>query len=1043
MLRQLVLLVAAIAAPLIALQWYELKQDAHAAREAAYRSVENYASSVAQDADSLLADTEQYLQFIARRPMILALDSTRCDPLLDAVPKRRRHVANVFVTDASGKPICFSVTGPGPIPVDLNTYDWYRAALASDAITLSRPFKAPVVQRMVSAMSWPLRDSAGLRIGTLTVLLDLDSLQRDWSRFTLPPGSRMLIYDADGTIVSARPDFEALVGKDVSPTIKRSRELNAGDVGLAPGVDGVERVFARKQLTKANWFATAAIPTEFVFGPQEKRFRQSMVVTLVLVAAVLAIAMLMARRMVGALGSLVYTARSIRNGDVGVRASEDVPGEFREVAREFNRMLDASSRHIDFYTALSRTNSAIVRSKDAQSLFEELCRICVEHGHASIAYVSLIDGDSMRHVAWAGPADDFVRHLKVKIADRTVLGSGLSGLAAFTGTRQISNNVDEDPRTIPWRVFGEAIGTKAIAACPFRCGGVTIGTLTLHMTSVGFFDERVIALLDEMTEDISFALDNFERSKAFEFQDRQLAGLVDTAMDAIISIDASHKIRLFNRAAGEMFRVSAADVLGSGLDQFIPRRLQAAHAGHLAHFSNTGSTARRMGLHSLSAVRSDGQEFPIEASISKLGEGESALMTVVIRDATHMRMAQEAKLAQVAAESESLAKTEFLSRMSHELRTPLNAVVGFSQLLQSDTNAPLTTDQRNHVERIRLAGWHLLALINDVLDVSKIEGGHDVVDDHKVDLLGSIEEAIRMTQSAAKDAGVTIIRNPTAIGPVGIRGDARRVRQVLINLLTNAIKYNRPHGTIEVLVSAGAEETVVDVIDTGMGMDSGQLAHLYEPFNRLGRERNNIEGTGLGLALARQLVHLMRGEIEVRSTVGEGTTVRIILRTNLEPDTTPLPLQQTQPDESGADAPPVGVVLYIEDNPVNFMLVEQLLLRWPGVTLLSAETGQNGLAIARAAAIDLILLDMRLPDMDGVEVLRQLRADESTRACRVVALSASAMPEEVNAAKEGGAADYWTKPLDFDQFLGDMRRMLASKLQAPTVAPDRTFATDA
>jgi len=633
----------------------------------------------------------------------------------------------------------------------------------------------------------------------------------------------------------------------------------------------------------------------------------------------------------------------------------------------------------------------------------------------------------MTHVAWAGPADDFVRNLKVHVADRTVKGSGLSGLAAFTGQRQIANDVYADPRTLPWRAFGAAIGTQAIAACPFRCAGKTIGTLTLHMTTVGFFDQRVIDLLDEMTEDMSFALDNFARAEALLMHEQQLAGLVDTAMDAIISIDAGYRIQLFNRAAGEMFGVPPESVIGHTLDRFVPRRLQVAHQAHLVQFSKTGSTARRMGLHSLSAVREDGTEFPIEASISRLGQGDSALMTVVVRDATSLRLAQEARIAQVAAESASRAKTEFLSRMSHELRTPLNAVLGFAQLLQGDEQEPMTPGQFNQVERIRVAGWHLLALINDVLDVSKIEAGHVSVEDRKVDLLAVLDEAIRINQPGADELGLRLIATCRQADPVSVWGDTRRLRQIVINLLSNAIKYNRPAGSVEIRVGGDAHHTHIDIIDTGIGMDTAQLEHLYEPFNRLGRERNGIEGTGLGLALTRQLVQLMRGEIQVHSTVGVGTRMRVVLRTNLEADSVHALLEPTSAGTL-ADGPaePAGRVLYIEDNPVNLMVVEQLLLRWPGVTLLQAETGGQGIALARSTSVDLVLLDMRLPDMDGADVLAELRLDPATRALRVVALSASAMPEEVDAAARAGAIQYWTKPLDFDLFMKNMRRLLGA-----------------
>ena len=1025
--RQLVILVAVVATPLVLLQAYNLHQDALRARETAFRAVENHAAGVAQDADTLLLETEIYLNFLAGRPLIQALDDQRCDPLLDGVTRRRRHVANVFVSDLSGRPVCFSVRGPGETPATLTDFSWFQKASANDAITVSAPFKAPVVRKMVSAMSQPLRDAQGLRIGTLTVLLDLESLQRDWSRYALPPNSRLSIFDGDGIVVTAWPDFAAQVGRDASSVVNRAQALNPGDVGIAPGLDGTQRAFAMKPVARAGWRAAASIPAEAVFGPSERQLRRSLAITAIVIAAVLAVALWMARRLAAPLLSLVGTARAVGSGMTDTRASEDVPGEFREVAHEFNAMLDASARHLDFYRALSRTNGAIVRSASAQALYDEICRVCVDHGHASIAYVSLVDGDTLTCVASAGPAQEFVRHLDVQVGDSTVRNSGLSGLAAATGVRQVSNDVDNDPRTLPWRAQGAAIGTQAIAACPFRRAGRTIGALTLHMTSIGFFDARVLALLDEVTEDISFALDNFARADALALHEQQLAGLVETAMDAIISVDASHRICLFNRAAAEMFGVDPAEVLGGPIDRFIPTRLRAAHVNHLTHFQRTGNTARRMGLYTLAALRSDGSEFPIEASISKLGEGANELMTVVIRDVTHLRTAQEAKMAQVAAESASRAKTDFLSRMSHELRTPLNAVLGFSQLLQTDTNDPMTATHHEHVDRIRVAGWHLLALINDVLDVSKIEAGHLSIEDGIVDVLESLDEAVRITQPAAHDANVQILSTHRGGANVKVRADARRLRQVLLNLLSNAIKYNRPAGTVELRVFGDSDDTHIEVIDTGIGMDAAQLEHLYEPFNRLGREDEGIEGTGLGLALARQLVLLMRGRIDIRSAVGVGTRVRVTLPTNSEPDdaqTTPsAPLGVDVPD----DVLPAGVVLYIEDNAVNFMLVEHLLMRWPAVTLLHAETGRNGLAILRAAPVDLVLLDMRLPDMDGLQVLREIRALNPTGSLPVVALSASAMPEEIRAAETAGARHYWTKPLDFALFLREMRRLLAAR----------------
>jgi len=413
------------------------------------------------------------------------------------------------------------------------------------------------------------------------------------------------------------------------------------------------------------------------------------------------------------------------------------------------------------------------------------------------------------------------------------------------------------------------------------------------------------------------------------------------------------------------------------------------------------------GLHSLVGLRTDGTEFPIEASISKVGEGPATLMTVVIRDATEVRRAEDARLARVAAESASQAKTAFLSRMSHELRTPLNAVLGFSQLLEGDDKNPLSPGHRLQVEHIGMAGWHLLALVNDVLDISRIEAGKVSIETRGVDVHDWLDEVVRMNQVAADANHVTLAATYRESPATFALADPKRLRQVMINLLSNAIKYNRSGGRAEVHTSTDGEHTHVEVIDTGIGMDASQLARLYEPFNRLGRERNGIEGTGLGLALAKQLVQLMEGEMHVVSAPDEGTKVRVTLRAC---DAFDAKLQAPRKPRAAAtttdDSSPIGVVLYIEDNPVNLLLVEQLLMRWPNVTLLQAETGVTGISIARSAKPDLVLLDMRLPDMDGIEVLGALFDGDSGVGCRVVALSASAMPEEVAAARSAGACGY-------------------------------------
>ncbi|MGA0609069.1 ATP-binding protein [Caldimonas sp. KR1-144] len=416
------------------------------------------------------------------------------------------------------------------------------------------------------------------------------------------------------------------------------------------------------------------------------------------------------------------------------------------------------------------------------------------------------------------------------------------------------------------------------------------------------------------------------------------------------------------------------------------------------------------------------------ASVLRNERGEVVGIGGVAEDVTERRAADVAREAQRSAEAANRAKSEFLSRMSHELRTPLNAVLGFTQLLESSAE-PLNEHQLAQLAQIRSAGWHLLALINDVLDVSRIEAGALQVHLEALDAREPVADALRLSEALAAQYGVRLEGPDATGGGWHVRADATRLRQVLLNLLSNAIKYNRPGGRVTLSLTSAGSRLHLEVEDNGLGMTPEQLHSLYEPFNRLGRERGGIEGTGIGLTITRELVLLMGGELAVESHAGQGTRVRVSLpqagaagerRSDAQPLPAPAPAAPVQHRD------PRGVVLYVEDNPVNMLVIEQLLARWPKVQLVHAVDGASGVELAVRLQPDLVLLDMRLPDIDGFDVMRRLRTDERTQSLRVVALSASAMPDEIALAREAGALEYWTKPLDFSGFLDDMARLLAA-----------------
>jgi PAS domain S-box-containing protein len=445
----------------------------------------------------------------------------------------------------------------------------------------------------------------------------------------------------------------------------------------------------------------------------------------------------------------------------------------------------------------------------------------------------------------------------------------------------------------------------------------------------------------------------------------------------------------------------------------------------------------RHGVASLAPTRSEfrvvlprrGQRWLAgEAAPEALADG-SVLWTGYLMDVTDRRRYEEALVLAEAAERANRAKTEFLSRMSHELRTPLNAVLGFAQLLRVDANQPLSAAQRAKVEHIESAGAHLLAMIADVLDLSRIEAGGLPLSLEALRVAQVIDDALSLMAHDAQHAGVSLDHEAPDVR-LHVRGDHVRLRQVLTNLLSNAIKYNRAGGSVR--VHAGVEAgraggpplVAISVRDTGSGLSAEQRMRLYEPFNRLGAERSGIEGTGIGLVITRKLVELMGGLIDVDSEPGSGScfTVR-------------LPL--TQPPSAVAALPGMAKdagdgasckVLYAEDNEVNVELVRQVMGLRPQWQLVVARNGAEAIELARCERPNLLLLDMHLGDMSGFDVLQALEADPALAAMPRVALSADAMPEQIRAARLHGVSTYLTQPLDVMALLRCLDDHLAGAL---------------
>jgi PAS domain S-box-containing protein len=401
-------------------------------------------------------------------------------------------------------------------------------------------------------------------------------------------------------------------------------------------------------------------------------------------------------------------------------------------------------------------------------------------------------------------------------------------------------------------------------------------------------------------------------------------------------------------------------------------------------------------------------------------------------DVTERKKTDDAlRIARLEAERANRAKSDFLSRMSHDLRTPLNAIMGFAQLLELDD---LGEPAKESVAHIRRGGQHLLELINEVLDIARIEAGHLSLSPEPVDAYEIVALAVELVRPLAAQRGISLVLDAPGGGIV--LADRQRLNQILLNLLSNAVKYNRTGGRVTVRFDGvDGNRLRILVTDTGAGIPPAKLELLFQPFERLGADQTAVEGTGLGLALSRRLAEAMGGTLGVASVVDEGTTFWVELTRSTAPPARveAAPARDLSPwaaVPSGA----TGTVLYIEDNPSNVRLMERILSRRPGIRLTHASSGEDGIRRARAEQPDLILLDLNLPDLSGEEVLRQLQQDPALRRIPVTMLSADATPAQSRRMMASGAVAYLTKPIDIAQVMQVIDERLAGG--APHAAVD-------
>ncbi len=557
----------------------------------------------------------------------------------------------------------------------------------------------------------------------------------------------------------------------------------------------------------------------------------------------------------------------------------------------------------------------------------------------------------------------------------------------------------------------------------------------------------VTALRDDLDGIIGYLLigtDNTAR-KQVEAEQKQLdqrlrdqqfytRSLIESNIDALMTTDPRGIITDVNKQMETLTGCTRDELIGAPFKNYF------TDPDHAEAGINRVLNENKVTDYELTARARDGKETVVSYNATTFHDRDRKLQGVFAsaRDMTDRKRFEQTlqennvKLEKVsaAAEEANLAKSDFLSSMSHELRSPLNAILGFAQLINSDTPPPSATQAAN-IDQIIKAGWYLLALINEILDLAQIESGKLALSQEPTSLAEVMLECQSMIEPQAQKRGIKLTFSRSGC-PYFVNADRTRLKQILINLLSNAIKYNQSDGTVvvecAVLDAQGTkpQRVHVSVKDIGQGLPPEKLLQLFQPFNRLGQERSMEEGTGIGLVMSKRLVELMGGTIGVESTVGLGCVFWFEL------NSVPAPQPKVDLAHVAATGQPlvphgtsVRTMLYVEDNPANLKLVESLIARRPDIHLLSAKDGIEGIQLARDNQPDVILMDINLPGISGIEALNILRKDSTTAHIPVIALSANAMPRDIEKGLDAGFFQYLTKPIKLNKLMDTLEAALA------------------
>ena len=856
----------------------------------------------------------------------------------------------------------------------------------SDSQVVAREQHAATTE-IIMGMLGELAGTALLTEEYADIQFYFDQVQKD------PTVVRVLMADITNKVVAASDINEigeqlpVLKGSDTSFWVSRGIEYPAGQLG-----------------TLAIEFSTRSLKASY-----QHALVKAVSIAVIGISIILVVGIIVGFALTRRLETLTFAAKKFADGDTEAKTNIKGNDEIGRLGQTFDYMVDEVTKN---QQQIKEQNDRIhlLMDSTAEGIFGlDNSGICTFINKAALEILGYSAADSVI----GQPLHNLIRHYH---ADGKSYLVEECHMLECLNKGELAHSEDE----VFWKKDGTSIPVEYWAH-PIVVYGRQEGSV------VAFVDVTQRKKAQAEMRRLNAELEALLQERTSKLQEQ--ATILDQIHDSVVITDMQGHITGWNRGAENLYGYTASEVIGryvaldSDQDQvrFFEEKL-------IKPLKEKGEHESEMIMR-----KKDGTQLDVHLSLSLLKDAQGLPVNMVayaidITDRKRAEREQEEAMRQ--AKEANRAKSEFLSRMSHELRTPMNAILGFGQLLESDPDSPLPDEQRECVKEILHAGNHLLELINEVLDLSRIEAGKLSVSSDLVSLRPLLKECYTMVRPMAEEYGVHL----QEIGggcAISVKADRTRLKQVLLNLLTNAIKYNRKDGDVEVSCAVSHKSVRIDVRDGGAGLTPGQIAALFVPFERLDADKTAIEGTGIGLALSKRLMEMMGGEIGVESSPGIGSTFWISLTVgDTAEDVLDLSEANLEEESTIVSDEVFNKILCIEDNPANMRLIEAILSR-RNIQVLTASVPGLGLELARTHLPALILLDINLPDMDGYDVMRCLKENEATRYIPVVAISANAMPEDLARGKAAGFFDYLVKPLDMNQMLAVVDSVLADKRAEP------------